>query len=208
MTTKQIKDFTQDSSPANSDLFLKSNTDGGLTTISFENLKNRITENADSMTLLTANDDLDAINTVGTYYVSGSLPKNWPDNFSKLKWAIVEVKNEFTNIVKTVRPITRATYATKNGKNPWEYNSLILEWDGVSEATLVVPEWSRGVLLVGQGYVSHISVDKVNYPTQPRFTNIAGDLIASISASFDSGKNQSTLTMTFNRTVYGQFKVV
>lgn len=56
MANKQIKDFPKNTNIADTDLFLKSTTDGGLSTVDFGTLKNNIIQLQPSVKIYVSND--------------------------------------------------------------------------------------------------------------------------------------------------------
>lgn len=213
MTSKQIKDFSKDSSPADTDMFLKSNTNGGLTTVTYADLKNRINQDLITHKLVTSSDDLNSLKTPGVYYANGAVPANWPEMISNSKWAEIRVRDVYHNLEQTIT-LTDGFKLRRFG--PYE-NVANLQW-GAESGVATIPtkgatscvyttiHGPSGYLVVMMKGVAHIKLENLGSPSAT-VTNIVGNELGSVSVT-GTAANGYRLVLNFNGPQYDSVKVI
>ena len=213
MTSKQIKDFSKDGSPADTDMFLKSNVNGGVTAVTYADLKNRINQDLITHKLVTSSDDLNNLKKPGVYYANGAVPANWPEMINGSKWAEIRVRDVYHNLEQTIT-LTDGFKLRRFG--PYE-NFANLQWgaeSGVATiptkgATSCVYTTSRGpsgyVVIMMKG-VAHIKLENLGTPSAT-VTNIVGNELGSVSVTGNAA-NGYRLVLSFNGPQYDSVKVI
>jgi hypothetical protein len=213
MTSKQIKDFSKDSSPADTDMFLKSNKDGGLTTVTYADLKNRINQGLITHKLVTSSDDLNSLKTPGVYYANGVVPANWPEMINGSKWAEIRVRDVYHNLEQTIT-LTGGFKLRRFG--PYE-NVANLQW-GAESGVATIPtkgatscvyttiHGPSGYLVVMMKGVAHIKLENLGSPSAT-VTNIVGNELGSVSVT-GTAANGYRLVLNFNGPQYDSVKVI
>ena len=212
MTTKQIKDFAQDSHPADTDLFLKSNLDGGVTTINYATLKSNITSDFGVHKLLTSSDDLNKLTTPGAYFVNGSQPSNWPEMLSGYQYAEVIVKDVYHNLKQEI-----ITYDNQYVERFGGYdnvmqkffssrNTIVLRTDGASNLVYTTGHKPSGFLVLTMKGLSHVSLINTGSPVVS-VTNIAGNYLSQVTVTGDNDHGYRFL-LSFTEPMYDTVKII
>ena len=134
MAKFQIKDLVTDTNPAKSDLFLKSNPDGGLTKVTLKDLKNAIIQD-EEIKVLSIDDDINTLTTPGKYFVAQSTPKNWDTNVFGT-YAFVTVEATSTTVSQTIRQEARGLLAMRSNQAALVGGS---SWSVMQSGKLIVP---------------------------------------------------------------------
>ena len=214
MTSKQIKDFSKDSSPAGTDMFLKSNTDGGLTTVTYADLKNRINQDLITHKLVTSSDDLNSLKTPGVYYANGAVPANWPEMINDSKWAEIKVRDVYHNLEQTIT-LTDGFKLRRFG--PYE-NVANLQWNsesgvatiptkGATSCVYTTSHGPSGYVVIMMKGVAHIKLENLTGSPSATVTNIVGNELGSVSVT-GTAANGYRLVLNFNGMQYDSVKVI
>lgn len=134
MANFQIKDLVTDTNPSQSDLFLKSNPDGGLTKVTLTDLKNSINP-AEQIKVLSIDDDINTLVTPGKYFVAASTPKNWDTNLFGT-YAFLTVEATSTTVSQTIRQEARGLLAMRSNTAALVGSS---SWSVMQSGKLIVP---------------------------------------------------------------------
>lgn len=212
MTTKQIKDFAQDSHPADTDLFLKSNLDGGVTTINYATLKSNITSDFGVYKLLTSSDDMNKLTKPGTYFVNGSQPNNWPEMLSKYQYAAVIVTDVYHNLKQEI--ITSENqYVERFGgydqvmqRQFSSRNAIVLKTQGASSLVYTTCHAPSGFLVLTMKGLAHVSLVNTGSPTAT-VTNIAGNYLSQVTVTGDNDHGYRFL-LSFTEPQYDTVKII
>lgn len=213
MTTKQIKDFSKDSSPADTDMFLKSNTDGGVTTVTYVDLKNSINQDLITHKLLTSSDDLNSLKTPGVYYANGAVPANWPEMISGSKWAEIRVRDVYHNLEQTIT-LTGGFKLRRFGSYE---NIANLQWGaesgvatiptkGATSCVYTTSNGPSGYVVIMMKGVAHIKLENLGSPSAT-VTNIVGNELGSVSVTGNAA-NGYRLVLNFNGAQYDSVKII
>lgn len=213
MTSKQIKDFSKDSSPADTDMFLKSNVDGGVTTVTYADLKNRINQDLITHKLVTSSDDLNNLKTPGVYYANGAVPANWPEMINGSKWAEIRVRDVYHNLEQTIT-LTDGFKLRRFG--PYE-NIANLQWGaesgvatiptkGATSCVYTISHGPSGYVVIMMKGVAHIKLENLVSPSAT-VTNIVGNELGSVSVTGNAA-NGYRLVLNFNGPQYDSVKVI
>lgn len=213
MTSKQIKDFSKDSSPADTDMFLKSNTDGGVTTVTYADLKNRINQDLITHKLLTSSDDLNNLKTPGVYYANGAVPANWPEMINDSKWAEVRVRDVYHNLEQTITLTggfkLRRFGAYENIANlQWGAESGVatIPTKGATSCVYTTSHGPSGYVVIMMKGVAHIKLENLGSPSAT-VTNIVGNELGSVSVT-GNATNGYRLVLSFNGMQYDSVKII
>lgn len=213
MTSKQIKDFSKDSSPADTDMFLKSNTDGGVTTVTYVDLKNSINQDLITHKLLTSSDDLNSLKTPGVYYANGAVPANWPEMINGSKWAEIRVRDVYHNLEQTIT-LTDGFKLRRFGA----YESIAnLQWGaesgvatiptkGATSCVYTTSHGPSGYEVIMMKGVAHIKLENLGSPSAT-VNNIVGNELGSVSVTGNAA-NGYRLVLNFNGPQYDSVKVI
>lgn len=213
MTSKQIKDFSKDSSPADTDMFLKSNTDGGVTTVTYADLKNRINQDLITHKLVTSSDDLNSLKTPGVYYANGAVPANWPEMINNSKWAEIRVRDVYHNLEQTIT-LTGGFKLRRFGSYE---NIANLQWNsesgvatiptkGATSCVYTTSHGPSGYVVIMMKGVAHIKLENLGSPSAT-VTNIVGNELGSVSVT-GNADNGYRLVLNFNGPQYDSVKVI
>lgn len=214
MTSKQIKDFSKDGSPAETDLFLKSNVDGGVTTVSFGDLKNRINQDLITHKLVTSSDDLNNLKTPGVYYANGAVPANWPEMINGSKWAEIRVRDVYHNLEQTIT-LTGGFKLRRFGSYE---NIANLQWNsesgvatiptkGATSCVYTTSHGPSGYVVIMMKGVAHIKLENLTGSPSATVTNIVGNELGSVSVT-GNADNGYRLVLNFNGMQYDSVKVI
>lgn len=213
MTSKQIKDFSKDSSPADTDMFLKSNTDGGVTTVTYADLKNRINQDLITHKLVTSSDDLNNLKTPGVYYANGAVPANWPEMINGSKWAEIRVRDVYHNLEQTIT-LTGGFKLRRFGSYE---NIANLQWNsesgvatiptkGATSCVYTTSHGPSGYVVIMMKGVAHIKLENLGSPSAT-VTNIFGNELGSVSVT-GNADNGYRLVLNFNGMQYDSVKII
>ena len=214
MTSKQIKDFSKDSSPADTDMFLKSNTDGGVTTVTYADLKNRINQDLITHKLVTSSDDLNNLKTPGVYYANGAVPANWPEMINNSKWAEIRVRDVYHNLEQTI-VLTGGFKLRRFG----DYENIAnLQWNsesgvatiptkGATSCVYTTSHGPSGYVVIMMKGVAHIKLENLTGSPSATVTNIVGNELGSVSVT-GNADNGYRLVLNFNGQQYDSVKVI
>lgn len=216
----QIKDLTQATTVASTDLFIKSNTDGGLTKLSFSDLKKNVLDGTE-YTLLTSSDDMNTLYTPGKYFVKSSTPQNWPSLSDG--YAFVFVENTQGSVMQTIEEPSKGLLLKREGspdsnvtaisKQVWRsYQSgkvAVTHKDGDSTVAFntmtvnhsTVEAWKSMLITTGNGIVV---LTLKGTGAQPETTTLSGNLKL-VSGSLTS---DGLVTLQFNNAIYGSVTVI
>lgn len=214
MTSKQIKDFSKDSSPADTDMFLKSNTDGGVTTVTYVDLKNSINQDLITHKLLTSSDDLNSLKTPGVYYANGAVPANWPEMINGSKWAEIRVRDVYHNLEQTIT-LTGGFKLRRFGSYE---NIANLQWNsesgvatiptkGATSCVYTTSHGPSGYVVIMMKGVAHIKLENLTGSPSATVTNIVGNELGSVSVT-GNADNGYRLVLNFNGMQYDSVKVI
>ena len=214
MTSKQIKDFSKDSSPADTDMFLKSNTDGGVTTVTYADLKNRINQDLITHKLVTSSDDLNSLKTPGVYYANGAVPANWPEMINGSKWAEIRVRDVYHNLEQTIT-LTGGFKLRRFGSYE---NIANLQWNsesgvptiptkGATSCVYTTSHGPSGYVVIMMKGVAHIKLENLTGSPSATVTNIVGNELGSVSVT-GNADNGYRLVLNFNGMQYDSVKVI
>lgn len=214
MTSKQIKDFSKDSSPADTDMFLKSNTNGGVTTVTYADLKNRINQDLITHKLVTSSDDLNSLKTPGVYYANGAVPANWPEMIDGSKWAEIRVRDVYHNLEQTIT-LTDGFKLRRFG--PYE-SVANLQWGaesgvatiptkGATSCVYTTSHGPSGYVVIMMKGVAHIKLENLTGSPSATVTNIVGNELGSVSVT-GTAANGYRLVLNFNGMQYDSVKVI
>ena len=214
MTSKQIKDFSKDSSPADTDMFLKSNTDGGVTAVTYADLKNRINQDLITHKLVTSSDDLNNLKTPGVYYANGAVPANWPEMINGSKWAEIRVRDVYHNLEQTIT-LTGGFKLRRFGSYE---NIANLQWNsesgvatiptkGATSCVYTTSHGPSGYVVIMMKGVAHIRLENLTGSPTATVTNIVGNELGSVSVT-GNADNGYRLVLNFNGMQYDSVKVI
>ena len=214
MTSKQIKDFSKDSSPADTDMFLKSNTDGGVTAVTYADLKNRINQDLITHKLVTSSDDLNNLKTPGVYYANGAVPANWPEMINNSKWAEIRVRDVYHNLEQTIT-LTGGFKLRRFGSYE---NIANLQWNsesgvatiptkGATSCVYTTSHGPSGYVVIMMKGVAHIRLENLTGSPTATVTNIVGNELGSVSVT-GNADNGYRLVLNFNGMQYDSVKVI
>lgn len=214
MTSKQIKDFSKDSSPADTDMFLKSNTDGGVTAVTYADLKNRINQDLITHKLVTSSDDLNNLKTPGVYYANGAVPANWPEMINNSKWAEIRVRDVYHNLEQTIT-LTGGFKLRRFGSYE---NIANLQWNsesgvatiptkGATSCVYTTSHGPSGYVVIMMKGVAHIKLENLTGSPSATVTNIVGNELGSVSVT-GNADNGYRLVLNFNGMQYDSVKVI
>ena len=214
MTSKQIKDFSKDSSPADTDMFLKSNTDGGVTAVTYADLKNRINQDLITHKLVTSSDDLNNLKTPGVYYANGAVPANWPEMINGSKWAEIRVRDVYHNLEQTIT-LTGGFKLRRFGSYE---NIANLQWNsesgvatiptkGATSCVYTTSHGPSGYVVIMMKGVAHIRLENLTGSPTATVTNIVGNELGSVSVTGNAA-NGYRLVLSFNGPQYDSVKVI
>lgn len=215
MTSKQIKDFSKDNSPADTDMFLKSNTDGGVTTVTYADLKKRINQDLITHKLVTSSDDLNSLKTPGVYYANGAVPANWPEMINGRKWAEIRVRDVYHNLEQTITLgdgfKLRRFGAYENIANlQWGAESGVatIPTAGATSCVYTTSHGPSGYVVIMMKGVAHIKLENPtgNSPSAT-VTNIVGNELGSVSVT-GNATNGYRLVLSFNGMQYDSVKII
>lgn len=213
MTSKQIKDFSKDSSPADTDMFLKSNVDGGVTTVTYADLKNRINQDLITHKLVTSSDDLNNLKTPGVYYANGAVPANWPEMINGSKWAEIRVRDVYHNLEQTITLTDGFKLRRFGGYDnianiQWNAGSGVatIPTKGATSCVYTTSHGPSGYVVIMMKGVAHIKLENLGSPSAT-VTNIIGNELASVSVT-GNADNGYRLVLNFNGMQYDSVKVI
>ena len=214
MTSKQIKDFSKDGPPADTDMFLKSNVDGGVTTVTYADLKNRINQDLITHKLVTSSDDLNSLKTPGVYYANGAVPANWPDMINGSKWAEIRVRDVYHNLEQTITLTDgfklRRFGAYENIANlQWGAESGVatIPTKGATSCVYTTSHGPSGYVVIMMKGVAHIKLENLTGSPSATVTNIVGNELSSVSVTGNAA-NGYRLVLNFNGAQYDSVKII
>lgn len=214
MTSKQIKDFSKDSSPADTDMFLKSNTDGGVTAVTYADLKNRINQDLITHKLVTSSDDLNNLKTPGVYYANGAVPANWPEMINNSKWAEIRVRDVYHNLEQTITLTggfkLRRFGSYKNIANlQWNSESGVatIPTKGATSCVYTTSHGPSGYVVIMMKGIAHIKLENLTGSPSATVTNIVGNELGSVSVT-GNADNGYRLVLNFNGMQYDSVKII
>ena len=214
MTSKQIKDFSKDSSPADTDMFLKSNTDGGVTAVTYADLKNRINQDLITHKLVTSSDDLNNLKTPGVYYANGVVPANWPEMINNSKWVEIRVRDVYHNLEQTITltggfKLRRFGSYANIANLQWTSESGVatIPTKGATSCVYTTSHGPSGYVVIMMKGVAHIKLENLTGSPSATVTNIFGNELGSVSVT-GNADNGYRLVLNFNGPQYDSVKVI
>lgn len=213
MANFQIKDLVADTNPSDTDLFLKSNSDGGLTKVTLKNLKDAINPDR-QIKVLSAADDINTLVTPGKYFVADSTPKNWDTKLFGT-YAFLTVEVAASTVSQTIRQEARGLLAMRSntaalvGGSSWNVmqpGKLVVSYtEGLNKLSFSVKDlggfsidtWRSIIVLCGNcSFMINYRGTSGNCVATPLASSSGITATCSVSSS-------GTITITASGAIYG-----